>query len=91
VSTLHTFGYNLIPTTLIMSANFLAQRSRISKERFVPVGYTAFWGLTRLFAVVLGTWSFEVAVAAPPLYRRLVRILDVCHHSGLPETPPICW
>ena len=85
VSTLQIFGYNLIPTALIVAANLLAQQSRVSKERFVPVGYTAFWGLTVLFAVVLGTWSFEVTAAAPPLHRRLVRILDVCHHSGLLE------
>lgn len=85
VSTLQIFGYNLIPTALIMGANLLAQQSRVSKERYVPVGYTAFWGLTVLFAVVLGTWSFEVTAAAPPLHRRLLRILDVSHHSGLLE------
>ena len=79
------FGYNLIPTFLIIGANLLAQQSRLSEERFVPIGYTAFWGLTLLFAVVVGTWSFEVVTVAPPLHRRLVRILDVLHHAGLLE------
>jgi uncharacterized membrane protein SpoIIM required for sporulation len=85
VSTLQIFGYNLIPTFLIIGANLLAQQSRLSEERFVPIGYTAFWGLTVLFAVIVGTWSFEVVTAAPPLHRRLVRILDVFHHAGLLE------
>jgi hypothetical protein len=42
VSTLQIFGYNLIPTTLIIAGNLLAQQSRWVKERFVPIGYTAF-------------------------------------------------
>jgi len=85
VSTLQIFGYNLIPTFLIIGANLLAQQSRVSEEKFVPVGYTAFWGLTVLFAVLVGTWSFEMVPAAPPLHQRLVRILDVFRHSGLLE------
>lgn len=83
--TLQIFGYNLIPTFLIIGASLLAQQSRLSEGRYVPIGYTAFWGLTVLFAVVVGTWSFEVITAAPPLYRRFARILDVFHHAGLLE------
>jgi hypothetical protein len=85
VSTLQIFGYNLIPTFLIMAANLLAQESRLCRETYVPIGYTAFWGLTVLFAVVVGTWSFDVVTPAPPLPHRLVRILDVFHHAGLLE------
>jgi uncharacterized membrane protein SpoIIM required for sporulation len=84
-STLQIFGYNLIPTFLIIGANLLAQQSRLSGKKYVPIGYTAFWGLTVLFAVVLGTWSFGVITAAPPLFRRFARILDVFHHAGLLE------
>jgi len=84
-STLQIFGYNLIPTFLIIGANLLAQQSRLSEGKYVPIGYTAFWGLTVLFAVVVGTWSFEVITAAPSLLRRLARILDVFHHAGLLE------
>jgi len=83
VSMLQVFGYNLIPTFLIIGANLLAQESRLSKGRFVPVGYTAFWGLTVLFAILVGTWSFEAAV--PPLHYKLVRIFDIFHHAGLLE------
>jgi len=85
VSTLQIFGYNLLPTLLIIGANLLAQQSRLSEEKYVPIGYTAFWGLTIFFAVVVGTWSFDVISTAPPLHCRLVRILDVFHHSGLLE------
>jgi uncharacterized membrane protein SpoIIM required for sporulation len=85
ISTAQIFGYNLIPTFLIIGANLLAQQSRLSEEKYVPIGYTAFWGLTVLFAVVLGTWSFDVVTAAPPLLRRFVRLFDVFHHAGLFE------
>ena len=79
---LQIFAYNLIPTFLIIGANLLAQQSRLSEGKYVPIGYTAFWGLTVLFAVVVGTWSFGVITAAPPLLRRVARILDVFHHVG---------
>lgn len=84
-STLQIFGYNLILTFLIIGANLIAQQSRLSKERFVPVGYLVFWVNTVTFAIYLGTWSFGVASVAPPLYRRLLRIFDVVHHAGLLE------
>jgi hypothetical protein len=85
LATLQICAYNLIPTALIVGANLLAQRSRFAEERYVPIGYTAFWGLTVLYAVVLGTWSFEVAAPAPPLGRRLLRVLDVTRRAGLLE------
>ena len=84
-SALLIFGYNLIPTFLILGASLLAQQSRFSEERFVPIGYTAFWGLTVLFGVVVGSWSFEVVTPAPPLFHRFVRLFDVLHHAGLLE------
>jgi len=73
VSTLQILGYNLIPTSLIICGNLIAQKSRISREKFVPVGYEVFWVLTLMWGLYLGTWSFEVVTEAPPLYLRLVR------------------
>lgn len=84
-STLQIFGYNLIPIGLIIAANLVAQQSRIAKEKFVPVGYTALWVITMLFALYTGTWSFEVVTAAPPLQDRLLRVFDILHRSGLLE------
>lgn len=85
VSTLQIFGYNLIPATLIIAGNLLAQQSRLVQERFVPIGYMAFWGLTIVFAVITGSWSFDVVTAAPPLHYRFGRMFDILHHSGLLE------
>jgi hypothetical protein len=85
VSTLQIFGYNLIPTFLIIGSSLLAQKSRVSKEKFVSIGYNAFWCLTVIAALYLGTWSFEVVTEAPPLYLRLIRGFDVFHHAGFWE------
>jgi len=84
-STLQIFGYNLIPMSLIIVTNLLAQKSRISKDRFVPIGYIAFWGITFFCGLILGTWSFEVISEAPPLYLRLIRGFDIFHHAGFYE------
>jgi uncharacterized membrane protein SpoIIM required for sporulation len=85
IATLQIFGYNLIPTALIIAGNLLAQESRLVKKRYVPIGYTAFWGLTALWGVVAGSWSYNVAVAGPPLLQRYWRLFDVLHHAGLLE------
>jgi len=85
VSTLQIFGYNLIPTFLVIGSSLLAQTSRISKEKFVPVGYIVFWGIIVLAALYLGTWSFEVVTPAPPLCSRLIHGFDILHHAGFYE------
>ena len=74
ISILQIFGYNLIPTSLIMGANLIAQKYRISNGKFVPIGYAAFWSLIILCALYLGTWSFEVVTEAPS-YSRSPRCL----------------
>jgi hypothetical protein len=85
ISTLKIFGYNLIPTSLIIGANLIAQKFRILNKKFIPMGYISFTGLTIIVALYLGTWSFEVVTEAPPLYLRLVSTFDVFHRSGLLE------
>ena len=85
VSTLQIFGYNLIPTSLIIGANLIAQQYRVSKEKFVPLGYIVFWVLLIIFGLYLGTWSFEAATEAPSLYLRLIRGFDVFHKAGFYE------
>lgn len=85
VSTLQIFGYNLVFTTLVIGANLIARQSRLSPERFVPLGYLAFWGITATTALYLGTWSQEIITAAPPLHQRFFRLFDVVHHSGFIE------
>ncbi|MBN1921161.1 MAG: stage II sporulation protein M [Anaerolineae bacterium] len=84
-STLQIFGYNLVPITLIVAANLIAQKSKIVPEKFVPLGYSAFWMITLIFALYTGTWSFEVVTAAPPLHERLLRMFNLTQRSGLLE------
>jgi hypothetical protein len=85
VSTLQIFGYNLVFTLLTIGANLIARRSRIYPEKFVPLGYLAFWGVTVTAALYLGTWSQEVATTAPPLHHRFIRLFDIVHRAGLWE------
>jgi len=85
VCALQIFAYNLVPTGLIVTGNLLAQQSRLVKHRYVPIGYTAFWGLTALFAVITGSWSFDVVATAPPLLERFTRLLDISRRAGLLE------
>jgi len=85
ISILQIFGYNLIFTLLTVSANLFARQSRVCPEKFVPMGYLAFWGITVTIALYLGTWSQEVVTTAPPLLHRLIRPFDIGHRAGLWE------
>jgi len=84
-STLQIFGYNLMPLLLIVAANLIAQKSKLVPEKFVPLGYSAFWMITLIFALYTGTWSFEVVTAAPPLHERILRMFNLTQRSGLLE------
>lgn len=85
ISTLQIFGYNLILTLLTVSANLFARQSRICRDKFVPMGYLAFWGITITIALNLGTWSQKIVTPAPPLLHRLIRLFDIVHRDGLWE------
>ncbi len=83
--TLQILAYNLMPLSLIVLANLLAQQSRRYPERFIPLGYLAMVTLTVICAMVLGTWSFEVVTEPPSLLARLVGTLNITERSGLVE------
>lgn len=85
VSTLQVFGYNLFFTLLVIGANLIARQSRLSTERFVPLGYLAFWGITATIGLYIGTWSQEIITVAPPLCHRFLRIFDIVHRAALWE------
>jgi len=85
ISTLQIFGYNLIFTTLTIGANFFSRQSRVCPERFIPLGYLAFWGLTVTFAIYMGTWSQEIFTNAPPLVHRFLRLFNIVRRGGLWE------
>jgi len=82
---LQVFAYNIIPACLIAASNLLAERSRIARGVYVPIGYSAFWVLVGLFGAVTGTWSFDVVTTAPPIASRAWHLFDVAHHAGLLE------
>lgn len=84
-STLQIFAYNLIFTTLTISACLFARQSRVCPERFIALGYLAFWGITVTFAIYLGTWSQEIVTIAPPLHHRFLHLFDLIHRGGLWE------
>lgn len=82
---LQILTYNMMPLSLIVLANLLAQQSRLYPERFIPMGYLAMLTLTVICATVLGTWSFEVVTEPPSLLARLIGMLDITKRSGLLE------
>jgi hypothetical protein len=84
-STLQIFGWNLMPMTIIAAGNLIAIRSKLSGERYVPVGYAELCLITLSMAVVAGTWSFEVVSVAPPLGERLLSLFDLSRHCALLE------
>ena len=84
-STLQIFGYNLMPTGVVVGGNLFASPSRLARGRLLPQGYLALWALAILTGAYLGSWSFEVVTPAPPFWQRLVRPLDIVHHSGFIE------
>lgn len=84
-ATLQIMGYNLLPIGLIIAASLIAQQSKTVPEKFVPLGYTVFWIDALIFGLYVGTWSFEVVTAAPPLLDRLLGVFDISRRSGLLE------
>ena len=85
ISTLQIAGYNLMPVFLIICGNLIAQKSKSIEDIFVPIGYLALRVLIIIYAMVLGTWSFDVVTTAPSLFERIVHIFDVSRHSGILE------
>jgi hypothetical protein len=85
ISTLQIFGYNLIFSSLVIGANIFARKSRVCPERFIPLGYLAFWGLPVTIALYMWTWSQDVVTVAPPLHQRFLRLFDIVNRGGFWE------
>lgn len=84
ISTLQILSYNLISVIMILFANmFLYRRKKVYD--FIPLGYTAFFLMIAINAIVLGTWSFSVVTEAVPLMDRIIRTFDLLHRAGLWE------
>lgn len=85
ISNMQIFGYKLIFCLLIMGTHIFARRSRVCPEKFVPLGYLAFWGLTATAALYMGTWSRDIISISPPLHQRFLRLFDSIHRGGFWE------
>lgn len=85
ISTLQIFGYNLVPTAVVVGGNLFSVPSRLVGGHSLPQGYLGLWCLALLTGAYLGSWSFEVETPAPPFWQRLAHPLDIVHHSGFIE------
>jgi hypothetical protein len=83
-STLQILSYNLMSVVVILFGNtFLIRKNKT--DYFLPLGYLSFFAMMTVNAVVLGTWSFSIAMDAVPLTDRLVGTFDILHRAGLWE------
>lgn len=84
ISTLQIFAFNLMSIIVLIIGNTFLIRKNI-KQCFMPLGYTAFFVMITINAIVLGTWSFSVITDAIPLMDRIIGIFDIFHRAALWE------
>ena len=83
-SSIQIFMWNMISVTVIVIGSLFAQK-KIEDKNYLSIGYTAFFVLTIINAVTLGTWSFSVQTEAVPLIERLVGFFNIINNGGLLE------
>ncbi len=81
---LQIFLFNLLSLIIIALASLFSQK-REDEVNYLSVGYTVFFTLIFINGVILGTWSFTVASAAPPLLTRILGVFDILHKAALWE------
>jgi hypothetical protein len=84
VLTLQIFLYNLISVIVIFLASLFSSKKKNDKS-YLSVGYTVFYTLISINAIVLGTWSFSVESKAALLLDRVVNLFDIVHKAALWE------
>ena len=84
VLTLQIFLYNLISVIVIFLASLFSSKKKNDKS-YLSVGYTVFYTLIFINAIVLGTWSFSVESKAASLLDRVVNLFDIVHKAALWE------
>ena len=76
ILTLQIFFYNLISVLIIFLASLFSKKNK-GNQNYLSIGYTVFFTLISINAIVLGTWSFSVESIAAPLFERIINIFDV--------------
>ncbi len=84
VLTMQIFFYNMLSVLVIFLSSLFGQKKEQDKD-YLSIGYTTFFGMICLNAIILGTWSFSVQSEAVPLLNRITRTLDLAHRAGLWE------
>lgn len=79
------FLYNMISVIVIVAASIFASKTPDEKN-YLSVGYLTLFVMVILNALVLGTWSFAMgSMTAPPLFERIVHMLNMTRSAGLWE------
>ncbi len=73
---LQIFVYNMISVVIIFLASLFASKKSDEKE-YLSVGYSVFYTLIAINAVVLGTWSFSVESSSPSLLSRIAGLFNL--------------
>ncbi len=84
VLTLQIFLYNLISVIAIFLASLFSSKKKNDKS-YLSVGYTVFYTLISINAIILGTWSFSVESIVVSLLDRVVNLFDIVHKAALWE------
>lgn len=73
---LQIFVYNMLSVVIIFLASLFASKKSDEKE-YLSVGYSVFYTLIAINAVVLGTWSFSVESSSPSLLSRIAGLFNL--------------
>ncbi|NMA50526.1 MAG: hypothetical protein GX951_01585 [Mollicutes bacterium] len=84
ILTLQIFFYNLLSVIIIIFSSLFGSKKK-NEENYISVGYTVFYTLILINAIVLGTWSFSIVVNTVPLLKRVIGIFDIIHRAALWE------
>ncbi len=84
ILTMQIFIYNLISVIIIFLASLFSSKKENDKD-YLSVGYTVFYTLVFINALILGTWSFSIESIAPPLLNRILNIFDLTNKAALWE------
>jgi hypothetical protein len=84
ILTLQIFLYNLISVIIIFAASLFSNKKK-NETDYLSVGYTVYFTLISINAIVLGTWSFSIESVPPPLLSRVLNIFNLTEKAALWE------